>query len=462
MTQTEQPHIVIIGAGFGGLEAARALKNADARITIIDKNNYHLFQPLLYQVATAALSPADIASPIRWILRKQKNVAVMLGEVLGIDPRRQLIRLQDQELSYDYLILATGMTHSYFGKNNWAPFAPGLKTLSEATEIRRRILLAFETAEQCAGDPLEEGITTFAVIGGGSTGVEMAGAIAELTRLSMKDDFRKVNPRQDRILLIEAGPRLLPDMPEKLSSNAEKSLKKMGVEVHLSSPVTEINDGNIAIGETQIKTRTVIWAAGLSASPLTDKLGAELDQNGRIKVNPDLTVSDYDNIFAVGDLAYVEQNNGSPVPGLAPAAIQEGRLTAKNILRKMAGENLIPFAYRDKGSMATIGRAAAVAHVGPFKFSGMFAWIAWLTIHILFLIGFRNRLVVLIQWAWSYFSLQRHARLITHPWRFWEPGLPDGQISPMPGCHCQSTFSKDLKGGLHGAQKLKRKSGQDS
>jgi NADH dehydrogenase len=354
----------------------------------------------------------------------------MLGEVLGIDPGRQLIRLQDQEISYDYLILAAGMTHSYFGKNDWAQFAPGLKLLSEATEIRRRILLAFETAEKCARDPFKEGITTFAVIGGGPTGVEMAGAIAELTRLSMKDDFRRVNPSQNRILLIEAGPRLLPAMPEKLSQKAEASLERMGVEVLRSSPVTDIQEGHITIGETQIKTRTVIWAAGLAASPLTGELSVDLDPNGRIKVNPDLTVPGHETIFAVGDLAYVKHNNESPVPGLAPAAIQEGRLAAGNILLKMAKKATLPFVYKDKGSMATIGRAAAVADVGPFEFSGMFAWITWLTIHILFLIGFRNRLLVLIQWAWSYFSLQRHA------WKFWKPGLPDGQTSPMPGCNC--------------------------
>ena len=445
MLKTESPHIVIIGAGFGGLEVARTLKDADVRITMVDKNNYHLFQPLLYQVATAALSPADIASPIRWILRKQKNLAVILGEVLGIDPNRQLIRLQDQEIGYDYLILAAGMTHSYFGQNSWAKFAPGLKFLSEATEIRRRILLAFETAEKCARDPFKEGITTFAVIGGGPTGVEMAGAIAELTRLSMKDDFRKVNPCQNRILLIEAGPRLLPAMPKKLSLKAEDSLKKMGVEVLLSSPVTDIQEGHIAIGGTQIKTRTVIWAAGLSASPLTGELGVDLDPVGRIKVNPDLSLPGHETIFAVGDLAYVEQDNGAPVPGLAPAAIQEGRLAARNVLQKILKEATRPFVYIDKGSMATIGRAAAVADVGPFKFSGMFAWMTWLTIHILFLIGFRNRLVVLIQWAWSYFSLQRHARLITHPWRFWKPGLPDTQISPMPGCYCRRPISHSSK-----------------
>lgn len=452
MTKASQPHIVIIGAGFGGLEAARTLKNADVRITMIDKNNYHLFQPLLYQVATAALSPAEIASPVRWILRKQKNLRVMMGEVLDIDPERQCIRLQDQALHYDYLILAAGMTHSYFGRNHWARYAPGLKTLSEAVEIRRRILLAFETAEKCAADPFREGITTFTVIGGGPTGVEMAGAIAELTRQSMKDDFRKVNPRRNRILLVEAGPRLLPAMPEALSRKAKKSLEKMGVEVLLSSPVTDIREDRITVGKAPVKTRTTIWAAGLAASPLTGEIGAGLDPNGRIKVNPDLTVPGHDTIFAVGDLACVEQDNGVPVPGLAPAAIQEGRRAAENILLRIARKTTRPFVYIDKGSMATIGRAAAVADVGPFKFSGMFAWITWLTIHILFLISFRNRLLVLIQWAWSYVSLQRHARLITHPWKSWKPGLPDGQTPPLPGCHCQPSLLEDSKGGLFNSE----------
>ena len=442
MTTTRQPHIVIIGAGFAGLEAARSFKNADVRVTIVDKNNHHLFQPLLYQVATAGLSPADIASPIRWILRKQKNVSVVLGEVLEIDPKRQYLRFHDQEMSYDYLVLAAGMTHSYFGQNQWARFAPGLKILSEAIEIRRRVLLAFETAEKCVKDPFKEGIITFAVIGGGPTGVEMAGAIAELTRLSMKEDFRKFDTSKNRIILIEAGPKLLPSMPEKLSQKAKESLESMGIEVLLSSLVTDIQEDYIMIGEREIKTRTVIWAAGLSASPLTGKIGADLDRIGRIKVAPDLSVPSHNNIFAVGDLAYIEQKNGSAVPGMAPAAIQEGRLAAKNILLRIIGKGTLPFIYVDKGSMATIGRAAAVAKVGPFKFSGMFAWITWLTIHIFFLIGFRNRLLVPIQWAWSYFSLQHHARLITSPWRFWKPGLPDDQTSQMPGCHCQIPLSK--------------------
>lgn len=437
MIQRNRPHIVIIGAGFGGLEAARSLKHANVRITLVDKNNHHLFQPLLYQVATASLSPADISAPIRWILRKQRNLTVILGEVLEIDPESQLLRFHDQELSFDYLILAAGMTHSYFEHNNWAKFALGLKTLSEATEIRRRVLLAFETAEKCTNQFFRKSITTFVVIGGGPTGVEMAGAIAELTKLCMAEDFRNIDTSQDRVILAEAGSRLLPAMPEKLSQNAKQSLEKLGVEIRLSSPVTDIQEDHVMIGEEKIDTRTVIWAAGVAASPLTKQIGAALDQAGRIEVNPDLTVPGNENIFAIGDLAYVEQKNGLPVPGLAPAAIREGRLAAKNIVRKITNQKTLSFVYFDKGSMATIGKASAVAEVGPMKFSGLLAWITWLTTHIFFLIGFRNRLLVLFQWTWAYFTTQRHSRLITHPWRFWEPGLPDKQISRMPACRCE-------------------------
>jgi len=392
---------------------------------------------LLYQVATASLSSADIASPIRWILRKQKNLTVILSEVRTIDPKRRVLGLHDQELNYDYLILAAGMTHSYFGHNQWAKFAPGLKTLSEAIEIRRRILLAFETAEKCVNPLHTQAITTFVIIGGGPTGVEMAGAIAELTKVSIKEDFRNIDISQSRIILIEAGNKLLPAMPEKLSQNAKKSLEKLGVEVLLLSPVTDIQEDYVMIKDIKIQTRTVIWAAGVSASPLTEKFNKHLDRIGRIKVNEDLTVPEYENIFAIGDLACIKQKNGQLVPGMSPAAVQEGRLAAKNVMCKISHKKTAPFVYRDKGSMATIGKASAVASVGPFKFTGMFAWITWLTIHIFFLIGFRNRILVFVQWAWSYFTSQRYSRLITHPWRFWQPGLPDKQIPQTPGCHCK-------------------------
>ncbi|MBW2609087.1 MAG: NAD(P)/FAD-dependent oxidoreductase [Deltaproteobacteria bacterium] len=441
MTKMDRPHIVIIGGGFGGLQAAHSLKYAEADITLIDKNNHHLFQPLLYQVATASLSPADIAAPIRWILRKQKNTKVVLGEILEIDRNKNRLRLHDREMSYDYLILATGMTHSYYGNNQWAKFAPGLKSLSESTEIRRRVLLAFETAEKCTNKLFRQSITTFVVIGGGPTGVEMAGAIAELTRLSMKEDFRNIDTGKVTVILVEAGPRLLPAMSEKSSQKAKQSLEKLGIQVRLSSPVDDIQETFVKTGDEQIKTRNVIWAAGLSASPLTENLGVDLDRAGRVKVNPELTVPGYENISVIGDLAHIQQANGSLVPGMSPAAIQEGRWAAKNIIRKMAYKNTLPFEYSDKGCMATIGKAAAVADIGPFQFSGVLAWIIWLSTHIFFLIGFRNRLVVIFQWAWAYFTTQRHSRLITHPWHFWEPGIPDKQISRMPGCYCE--ISKD-------------------
>jgi len=437
MTNNDRPHIAIIGGGFGGLQAAHALTNAVANITLIDKNNHHLFQPLLYQVATASLSPADIAAPIRWILRKQKNTTVVLGEILEIDPDNNRLRLHDREMSYDYLILATGMTHSYYGNNQWAKFAPGLKSLSDATEIRRRVLLAFETAEKCSNKLFRKSITTFVIIGGGPTGVEMAGAIAELTRLSMKEDFRNIDTGQVTVILVEGGPRLLPAMSDKSSQKAKRSLDKLGVEVRLSSPVDDIQETFVKIGDEQISTRNVIWAAGLSASPLTKRLDVDLDGADRVKVNPDLSVPGHENIYVIGDIASIKQPNGSLVPGMSPAAIQEGRWAAKNIIRKMTYKNTLPFKYSNKGCMATIGKASAVADIGPFQFSGILAWIIWLSTHIFFLIGFRNRIVVIFQWAWAYFTTQRHSRLITHPWRFWEPGLPDKQTSRMPGCHCE-------------------------
>lgn len=439
MNNLSKPHIVIIGSGFGGLQAARGLKDAPARVTLVDKNNHHLFQPLLYEVATAALSPADISAPIRWILRKQPNLSVILGEVLRIDSQRRVLCFHDQEMSYDYLILAAGMTHSYFGQNQWARHAPGLKTLSDAIEIRRRVLLAFETAEKCNNPNFRDSLTTFVVIGGGSTGVEMAGALSELTKVSMAEDFRHIEQNKVRVVLVEAGPRLLPAMNEKLSHKAELALEKMGVEVRLSSPVTGIAEDHVMLGEERIEARTVVWAAGIAASPLTSQLGADQDRSGRIKVNPDLTVPGQPNILAIGDLAHIKQANGQPVPGLAPAALQQGRAAAQNLIRIMAGQATEPFVYVDKGTMATIGKAKAVAQVGGMNFSGLPAWLTWLFIHLIFLIGFRNRLLVMIQWAWAYFTSQRPTRLITHPWRYWRPGLPDAQIARLPGCHCQLT-----------------------
>ena len=433
----ESAHVVIIGAGFGGLEAARSLKKAPVRVTVVDKNNHHVFQPLLYQVATASLSPTDISAPIRWILRKQKNASVLLGEVLEIDPQHKRLLLHDRWLGYDYLIVAAGMTHSYFGHDEWARIAPGLKTICEATEIRRRVLLAFETAEKCISASYRKSMTTFVVVGGGSTGVEIAGAIAELAKVSIASDFRTIETADSRVILVEAGPRLLPSMPEKLSERAKRSLEKLGVEVRLGSRVTDIQDNKLVVDGETIQTRTVVWAAGLSASPLGETLGAGLDEAGRVLVNQDLSVPGCDDVFVIGDLAHVEHGDEEQVPGLAPAAIQEGGHAATNIVRRIRGEATLPFKYRDKGTMATIGRASAVVNVGPFKFSGFPAWVTWLAVHIFSLIGFRNRLAVMFQWAWAYFTSQRHSRLITHPWHPWEPGLPDAQIMGLPTCHCQ-------------------------
>jgi NADH dehydrogenase len=441
----KKPHIVIIGAGFGGLEAVKSFKGKPVSVTIIDKNNHHLFQPLLYQVATAGLSPADIAIPIRSILRHQKNVEVLLGEVLDIDVSRKYVILMDKEISYDYLIIAAGTTHSYFDNNKWAAIAPGLKTIAEGIEIRRKILLAFETAEKCVNECNRQDIMTFCVIGGGPTGVELAGAIAELSQVTMVSDFRKIDPRKSKMLLVEAGPRLLPYMPEQLSQKAHEYLKNLGVEVILNARVSEITENYIIAGGRKITTRTIIWAAGVAGSPLGKTLGTSLDRNGKVIVKKDLTLPGHREVFVVGDLAAVERESGTPVPGLAPAAIQEGRHAAVNIMRLIHGKATLPFSFSDKGSLATIGRAAAVAEVGPLKLSGFLAWIIWIFVHIFSLIGFRNRFIVLVQWAWAYITFQRYSRLITYPWKPWTPGLPDEQIPQFPGCTCEADAFCELE-----------------
>jgi NADH:ubiquinone reductase (H+-translocating) len=433
-----KPHIVIIGAGFSGLEAAKAFKSKPFSITVIDKNNHHLFQPLLYQVATAGLTPADIAAPVRFVLRHQKNVRVLMAEVLRIDAQRRCVILMDQEISYDYLIVAAGATHNYFGHNDWAALAPGLKTISDGIEIRRRILTAFETAEKCARDHKRQDLLTVAIIGGGATGVELAGAIAELTKISMISDFRKIDPSSSRVVLIEAGPRLLPNMPDQLSGRTFKLLKNLGVEILLNSPVTEITENHVVAGGQTLPARTVIWAAGISGSPLGATTGAATDRNGRVAVNKDLSVPGYPDVFIAGDMAAVVD-----VPLLAPAAIQEGRHAAMNIMRLMNKQPTVDFKYYDKGALATIGRSAAVADFGRLKFSGAFAWLIWLFVHIVFLIGFRNRFFVLIQWAWSYLTFHRYSRLITYPWKSWEPGLPDKQLPKFMGCPCDETGLTD-------------------
>ena len=411
-TQSAPPRVVILGGGFGGLYAARALRRARARVTLVDRRNHHVFQPLLYQVATAALNPSDIAVPIRHILSRQANVEVILGEAASVDVAGRRVTLTDGEIPYDYLIVATGATHSYFGRDEWAPFAPGLKTIDDALEIRRRILLAFEAAERETDRDRRAAWLTFVIVGGGPTGVELAGAIAEIARRILREDFRRIDPRSARVLLAEAGPRLLPAFDAGLAEKTERSLRALGVEVLTGSPVTAIDATGVSIGERRVAARIVLWAAGVAASPLARSLGAPLDRAGRVPVAPDLTLPGHPEVFVIGDLAALRQD-GRPVPGVAPAAKQMGRQTARNILRALRGLPYRPFRYRDAGSLATIGRAAAVADFGRIRLWGLSAWLAWLVIHIYFLIGFRNRLLVILQWAWLYLRCESGARLIT-------------------------------------------------
>ena len=411
-----QKHVVIIGGGFGGISAARALRRAPVRLTIVDRRNHHLFQPLLYQVATAALNPSDIASPIRRIVRRQRNAYVILGEATSIDTRRKIVRLADNEseVAYDYLIVATGATHSYFGHDEWLEPAPGLKTLEDAVEIRRRVLVAYEAAEREVDASEVANWMTFVIIGAGPTGVEMAGALAEISRRVLERDFRKIDPGRARIILIEAGPRVLPAMSPESSASARRQLERLGVEVITDSPVTAIDDRGVTHGGARLDSRTVIWAAGVAASPLGKALGAEvkLDRAGRVIVNQDLSVAGADGVFVIGDLASIS-SGGKPVPGLSPAAMQEGRQAARNIVRSIRGEPTLPFRYRDKGTLATIGKAAAVADIAGLHLSGLVAWLMWLFVHIFFLIGFRNRFIVIVEWAWTYVRNDRGARLIT-------------------------------------------------
>jgi NADH dehydrogenase len=407
-------HVVIIGGGFGGISAARELKRAPVRLTMIDRRNHHLFQPLLYQVATAALNPGDIASPIRRILRRQRNASVILGEVSSIDTRQKIVQLLDGEVAYDYLIVASGATHSYFGHEEWMEPAPGLKTLENAVEIRRRVLVAYEAAEREI-DPAEvANWMTFVIIGAGPTGVEMAGALAEISRRVLMRDFRKIDPGEARIVLIEAGPKVLPAMSPESSVSARRQLERLGVEVITDSPVTLVDDRGVTHGGIRLESRTVIWAAGVAASPLGKALGADvkLDRAGRVIVNQDLSVPGTDDVFVIGDLASISPD-GKLVPGLSPAAMQEGRHAAKNVIRLIRGEPTLPFHYRDKGTLATIGKAAAVADIAGLHLSGLVAWLMWLFVHIFFLIGFRNRFIVIVEWAWTYVRNDRGSRLIT-------------------------------------------------
>ena len=419
----ELAHVVIVGGGFGGLYAARALRRARIRLTIVDRRNHHVFQPLLYQVAMAALSPGDIASPIRWILRRQSNAEVLLADVRGVDRVRQVLTLADGELSYDYLIVASGATHAYFGHDEWRAIAPGLKTLEDALDIRRRVLLAFERAERETDPVRRAALLTFVVIGGGPTGVEMAGAIAEISHHSLARDFRHIDPSSARILLVEAGPSVLATFPEPLRESARADLVRLGVDVRTGQPVTKVASGHVELGAETVYAETIVWAAGVAASPLGATLGAPVDRAGRVRVEPDLTVPGSGNVFVIGDLASLNGADGKPLPGVAQVAIQMGRHAARNITRGIEKQPYLPFAYKDLGNMATIGRASAVADFGWLHLHGYVGWLAWLFVHILNLIGFRNRLVVLVQWAWSYFSYQRAIRLITGP-----PGASDSGV----------------------------------
>ena len=407
------PHVVIVGAGFGGLNAARVLRHEPVRVTVIDRHNYHLFQPLLYQVATAGLSASDIAYPIRAILNRQKNTRVLLAEASAIKPDERTVLLTDGTITYDYLILAAGARHSYFGHPEWEPRAPGLKSVDDALEIRRRLLLAFERAEREPEQEKRRTLLTFVVVGAGPTGVELAGAIAEIACHVMVEDFRAIDPREARIILVEAGPRILPSFPEDLATKAEEALKRLGVEVRKDSPVTSVRRDAVVIGAQEIAASTVLWAAGVTASHLAASLGAPLDKAGQILVEPDLSIPGRPEVFVIGDLAAFTHQTGHPLPGLAPVAIQQGQQAARNILLKCQGRPTRTFHYSDRGTMATIGRAKAIADLGAIRFSGFLAWIVWIFVHIFFLIGFRNRFVVLFNWAWAYITTQRSARLIT-------------------------------------------------
>ena len=408
-----QPRVVIVGAGFGGLEAAKKFCGEEVQVTIVDRTNYHLFQPLLYQVATAALSPADIAAPVRAIVSKCRNMEVILDDVRGIDPKAKKVQLADGELPYDFLILATGARHSYFGHPEWEKLAPGLKSLEDAVEIRRRIFMAFEYAERITDEAARKAAMTFVIIGGGPTGVEMAGAIAEIARYSISRDFRHIDPSQARIILVEGEPLVLASFPADLRVSAMKQLKDLGVEVRTGCHATNLSDTGLHVGDEFIPCRVKIWAAGNNASPLGRSLGVPVDKVGRVLVNDDLSVPGFPEIQVIGDLANFPHQNGKPLPGVSPVAMQQGRHAARNVLATLAGRKPQKFWYWDKGSMATIGRNKAVADLNFVHFSGFPAWLVWLFVHVLFLVGFRNRFVVLFQWAWAYLSFNKGARLIT-------------------------------------------------
>jgi NADH dehydrogenase len=415
----EAPHVVILGGGFAGLEAARALKHAAVRVTLLDRHNYHLFQPLLYQVATASLSPGDVASPIRWILRHQSNVTVLLADAREIDTANRRVLIDGGEsgaaaerLAYDFLIVATGATHAYFGHPEWASRAPGLKTLDDALEIRRQVLLAFEAAEREDEELARRRLLTFVIVGAGPTGVELAGALGEIARQSLKRDFRRIKPESARILLLEGGPHVLSAFPENLRTSAQRSLERLGVEVRTGAIVTMVDREGVLIGNERIAAQTVLWAAGVAASPLVRSLQVPLDRVGRVLAEPTLAVPGHPGTFVVGDVCALQQD-GRWLPGVAQVAMQGGAHAGANVVRAIARQPLEAFRYRDYGNMAVIGRASAVADVGPLKASGLFAWLMWIFLHIFWLIGFRNRIAVMSEWAWAYATLQRRVRIIT-------------------------------------------------
>lgn len=439
-----RPRVVVIGGGFGGLEAARQLARAPVEVVLIDRRNHHLFQPLLYQVATAGLSPANIAYPIRSVLRGQRNVRVILAEVTDLDLAGKQVHFREDgehTISYDHLVLAVGACTSYFGHPDWSPLAPGLKTLDEAIEIRRRVLLAFEQAEREEDPEARAALLSFVVVGGGPTGVEMAGALRELSRFVLARDFRRIDAESTRVILVEGGDRVLSTFSAELSRKAEDQLAELGVEVRTNTRVTGIDPEGVDIGDDRIIARTVLWTAGVRANPLCTALGAELDWSGRVIVEPDCSVPGHPEVFAIGDMAHFAHGTEQPLPGVSPVALQQGRYVARTIRGDLKGAARPPFVYFDKGSMATIGRSRAIAAMGKLELSGLTAWFAWLIVHLYFLIGFRNRLVVLFEWAWSYVTYQRGARLITGDRLL--AGVPDGGgrqgAAPSgPGAHQQA------------------------
>ena len=411
---SDRPHVVILGGGFGGLSAAKALADAPVRVTLLDRRNHHVFTPLLYQVATAGLSPGDIASPIRWILRHQQNVSVELANAVRVDTARRTVVLDDGEVAFDYVIVATGATHAYFGHDEWERVAPGLKTLEDALTVRRKVLLAFERAEREKDPAAQRRLLTFAVVGAGPTGVELAGALAEISRHALANDFRTISPETARIILIEAGPDVLAAYPDNLRAFARRALERLGVSVWTGSPVSEISPGSLKVGAETIEVGTILWAAGVAASPIGASLGVPLDRVGRVIVNPDLTIPGSDRVYVAGDLGSFAGPDGRPLPGVVQVAMQQARHATKNISHTIKNESRAPFVYDDLGIMATIGRNSAVADLGWIRLKGLVAWLAWVFLHVYTLIGFRNRLSVMTQWAFSYVTYQRSVRLITH------------------------------------------------